>query len=274
MSISLTRCLEPDALVAGALRSLAGQKRVSAEVLIFDQRPSPDLARLAQRLSNHRISFRYQAIPARGLSFARNQAIAGSKTDILAFIDPDGVARPDWAVSLKGIFDHQDAGIVGGRILPRWYRPPLVITRSRWVWEQYSLFDLGDQSCPADKVIGTGFALDKSRLGAEARFDESLGRRDSRLLGGEEIDLCRRAANIGVATWYCGAAVVEHQIPPERIRYPWILKRIYYTGYNRGVSGGPAQATHALGAWDYVIVPLLLPVYLAGRITARRERSQ
>lgn len=273
VSIAVTRSTESDDLFAEALVSLANQTGLNAEIIVLDQLPSQLMMELCEQLSTSRIGFNYEAIPTGGLSFSRNHAVLRSSHPILLFLDTDAVVHSEWAVALAEGLEYHQAGVVGSRILPRWHRTPLFLTRSCWIREQYSLLDWGSATIPVAKIIGAGFGIHKDRLGSEAYFDEKLGRRDNRLLGGEEIDLCRRAARRGVPVFYVGTAIVEHQILPERIRYAWILKRIYYAGVNRMLAAGGIQPTHRLSVWDYVLLPLVMPFYLLGVLTAWRFRS-
>lgn len=273
VSITLTRGIESDDLASQALRSLSTQTSQMAEVLFLDQHYSQPLMELCRHWDTPKLRFRYEVIPARGLSFARNQAILRSSHDILLFLDTDALVDSGWAAALADGLEHYQAGVVGSRILPRWHRPPLFLTRSAWIREQYSLLDWGQGTFPVTKIIGAGFGIHKGRLGDDAYFDESLGRRDRRLLGGEEIDLCRRAALKGIPVYYIGTAVVEHQILPERIRYSWILRRIYYAGINRARAGGGFHPTHRLSFWDYVLLPAVIPIYLLGILMSWRARS-
>jgi hypothetical protein len=68
---------------------------------------------------------------------------------------------------------------------------------------------------------------------------------------------------------YNGRSVIEHQILPARIGYPWLLRRLFYCGVNRYLVGGAPGSTHFMGLWDCLFAPLVVPVYLAGYGLAR-----
>jgi glycosyltransferase involved in cell wall biosynthesis len=49
--------------------------------------------------------FEYIKIPAISLSFARNKGLTLSKTQYVAFCDPDCVLAPNWAAEIVNTFD-------------------------------------------------------------------------------------------------------------------------------------------------------------------------
>jgi glucosyl-dolichyl phosphate glucuronosyltransferase len=259
VTISLTRFQEPDLLVAKALQACREQMNIAADVLFLDQQPGPSLRGLCSTLSNERIAFRVIDVTPEGLSAARNRAIAESTTSVVLYIDAD--ARPDknWARALATTFATERVGVVGSRILPEWPGRPPLPSRSSVVQEFYSLLDLGSGAFPVPKVVGAGFGLHKHRLGREAYFKLELGRRDGNLAGGEETDLCRRAAKVGLDVFYQGAAVVYHRIQDERITWWWLMKRIHSAGRARAQQNGRPEPYKSPTAKDYMYLMPLVP---------------
>ncbi|WP_295883211.1 glycosyltransferase [uncultured Thiohalocapsa sp.] len=271
VTIALTRCCEPDWLVSQALDSLTTQEGVLAEVLLLDQTPTPALADHCAAVQQPRCDVRYQQIPKRSLSYARNRAVASARADSILFLDADAVASPGWAHTLHAALAGDTVGLVGARILPTWHRQPLLLAAAAVVQDQYSIFDLGSTARPFHRVVGAGFGLHRGRLGDEARFDERLGRRPGSLLGGEESDLARRALARGLRILYEGRAVVHHQILPERISYRWILRRMFYAGLSRALLRGAPSPSRALALTDYLALPVVLPFYGAGYLAGRMQ---
>jgi glycosyltransferase involved in cell wall biosynthesis len=264
VSITLTRYREPNWLIWETLDSLAQQRGVQAEVLLLDQMQDPETEAHIAALSTSDIDFHYIKIEERGLSYARNYAIEHCQNDILLYIDSDAIAEPDWARELGAALTKPGVAVAGGKIVPKWHRRPLLLARSRIVMDQYSVLDLGDGELEVGRVVGANFGINKKAAGDQAYFDEAYGRREGRLFGGEESDLCNRVREQGSTVVYTGAALVHHQILPERITYRWIMKRIYYAGISRAMQGGSPNPTHKTGFWDYLVLPAILPAYALG----------
>jgi GT2 family glycosyltransferase len=269
VTIVLTRYNEPNWLVWSTLESLSRQEGVKIEVLFADQRDDAETRDHLKALNNEAVNFRYETIPAVSLSYARNFGIKHAQNDLILFIDSDAIAAPDWAKHMAETLQNNNAGIVGGKILPKWHERPLLLARARVVLEQYSMLDLGEGVMPIAKVVGASFGINRAALKDDAYFDERLGRRAGILLGGEETDLCARARMQGLSVFYNGKALVHHQVLPERIRYAWIFKRIYFAGIGRAMRGGAPAPSHKMGFWDFAALPVILPFYFAGLFRGR-----
>lgn len=273
ITVTLTRYDEPAWLLQQALKSLAAQQGVLLHLLFLDQFSKDDgLRSYCEKLSSNNLAIEYIAIPARSLSYARNAAIERTRTEKLLFIDADAIADSNWARELAATLDQPGVGVAGGRILPLWHRRPLWLARSRVVLDQYSMFDLGCGMHPVNRVVGANFGLNIARIGSLACFDETLGRREGKLFSGEESELCRRVKVSGGQILYNGSAIVHHQVLPERIRYSWIMKRMYHSGITRAVARGVPNPSKGLGIWDYLALPVILPAYAFGYLNARFQQ--
>jgi GT2 family glycosyltransferase len=271
VTITLTRYREPDWLVMETLESLARQTGVKGEVIFLDQNWREDFARDVACLSTPHLIFICEPCPEKGLSHARNRGLEAANNDLVLFIDADAVAASDWAREMAAALS-QGAAVAGARILPRWRGRKPLMARARVVLDQYSLLDWGEDVIDAPRVVGAGFGLRKSAAPDLMYFDEAFGRREGKLFGGEESDLCARLRASGLRIVYCGRAVVHHQILPERLNWFWIMKRLYFAGAGRRQQGGAPAPSRKPGLWDWALLPVILPPYAAGYLLSAGAR--
>lgn len=271
ITIAFTRYAEPDWLVHETIDSLSRQQRVHADILFLDQQDDPEMRAYHEGQSTERLNFEYFVIPAIGSSYARNQGLKKSANDIVLFTDPDAIADPLWAHYMLKSFEREKVAVVGSRVIPKWHKRPLFIARSPMIRRIYALLDHGDGEVPSTDLWGVGFGMHRARLGPNAYWDERIGRSGGNLLSGEDIEICLRARKMGLETVYSGAAVVQHQVLPERISYRWVMRRYYYAGIERALTHGSMEpSTQGRVFMDYVAYVLILPAMLLGYLRGRR----
>ena len=84
------------------LHSLARQAPPAHEVIVIDNAPTTERTR--QLVAGAFPGFRYVREPVAGLDFARNRALREARGTIVAYIDDDAVAAPDWAEATRQVF--------------------------------------------------------------------------------------------------------------------------------------------------------------------------
>ena len=97
-----------------ALASLTAPRQ-GQEVLVIDNCPATDATRT---VAAEFPGVRYVVEPVKGLDNARNRAIAEAKTEVLAFIDDDAVAEPDWLAELIRPFSDSRVHCTTGLTMP------------------------------------------------------------------------------------------------------------------------------------------------------------
>jgi glucosyl-dolichyl phosphate glucuronosyltransferase len=136
-------------LLTAALDSLVSSQPggVRHEVLVVDNNSTDTTAHVIQSyIARGHSQLRYAFEPRQGMSYARNTGIELARAPIVAFTDDDISVTPGWIATLKqALDDHPEADCVGGKVLPRWTRPP-----PRWLtsehWSPLALQDHGDES--------------------------------------------------------------------------------------------------------------------------------
>jgi len=108
----------PDAL-ARAQDSLLAQAYPDFRVLVVDNAPVTDATAEVVRAAAQRGPVEYLVEPKGGLSFARNAAVAAAPGEILAWLDDDEYADPNWLAEVaRALADHPEADVVSGVIVP------------------------------------------------------------------------------------------------------------------------------------------------------------
>ena len=191
----------------------------------------------------------------------------------MLFTDSDAIPESNWAYELSRIYAlDKKIAIVGGKSFPKWLKKPRWYHKSNIVLELYSLVNLSEKVISTVKVVGVNFSLSKKRLGNLTTFKENLGRKDGKLLGGEETDMCSKAKDKDLLVYFNPKAAVAHQIPTERISFSWVIKRMYFGGYSRALRGGRPSTFHKKrNIWDRIILPILAIPYTLGYWKGKRS---
>ncbi|MDT5075606.1 MAG: hypothetical protein QOJ80_243 [Mycobacterium sp.] len=187
----------------------------------------------------------------KGLSGARNTGISVATCDVVAFLDDDATATPDWIAALVAPYADPRVIGVGGRVQPNWRTE-----RPRWFPPEFdwvvgcSYRGLPTESGPVRNFIGANMSLLRDILVESGGFDAGLGRIASRPLGCEETELCIRVARTypdGVHL-YEPAAEVLHSVPDSRGTWSYFRSRCYAEGLSKAVVSRLAGANRALAA--------------------------
>jgi glycosyltransferase involved in cell wall biosynthesis len=176
--------------------------------------------------------------PRPGLARARNTGWHAAQGEILAFLDDDAVADPDWLESIIRGFETATPrpGIVGGKVLPKW-EIPLPYWVPAHVVVFLTILDWGPDACVIPEgrsVLGCNMAATQAALAAVGGFNEMLGRRGNKLLSWEDVELQDAVRAAGYSSWYEPSAVVHHLIPAARLTRRWMRKRVYWEGVSLG----------------------------------------
>lgn len=186
-----------------------------------------------------------------GVSRSRNLGAELASGEIVAFIDDDGVAEPNWIEELLGGYDRYDALAVGGRMLPMW-----VAGKSSFLPEEYywligvTYQGYPERECRVRSTWGSNFSVRRDVFEDLGGFDETLGRVADEQVQGEEPEFGARLHEVyGERMVYLPSARVTHKIFEYRTNRWWLLKRAFWQGYSKYVmnrilddSGGEEDA--------------------------------
>ena len=135
--------------LSATLASLQQQTDPDFQVLVVENGSSPESGRIVEKLGHPRCE--YVVEPRPGLSRARNRALDAVRADLVAWIDDDEVADPDWVHRLKEGFAHEEepAAVCGVML------PAELEFEAQVRFEQYGGFNKGRGMAPEVLRMGT-----------------------------------------------------------------------------------------------------------------------
>ncbi|WMT87941.1 glycosyltransferase family 2 protein [Pelagibacterium sp. 26DY04] len=222
-------------LVRDALASVQIQTRPAHEIIVVVDHNQTVADALASDDTNVRV------IPntgPQGLSSARNCGVAAATGDIIAFIDDDARAAPDWLEKLLEIYRTRDVLAVGGYIEPVWPggRPSWWPEEFDWV-VGCSYRGQPETAASVRNLIGCNMSFRRMAFDVCGGFSETLGRVGADGGGCEETELCIRAQSAFPLSriLYDPAVRVRHRIDPERVSWRYFVKRCRAEGRSKAL---------------------------------------
>jgi glucosyl-dolichyl phosphate glucuronosyltransferase len=225
-----------------ALASMSQQSRQPDEVIVVIDYNLRLLARTQSAFPRHTV---LANTDVRGLSGARNTGIRAASGDILAFMDEDAVAEPDWLERLLNAYQDPQVIGVGGAIQPWW-----VQGKPAWFPEEFNWVvgctyrGMPVITAPVRNLIGCNMSFRREVFERAGAFTNGMGRIGKRPLGCEETELCIRATQKlpGRYFLYAPQAVVRHRVPSSRATWTYFFSRCYSEGLSK------AQVAQLVGA--------------------------
>ncbi len=202
------------------------------DVLVIDNSEGdPETERVARDAG-----VRYQVEPGAGLSRARNRGLAESTTEIIAFMDDDGMPCADWLEHLLPPFDDPAVAAVSGDIIPPGTPRN---TERRQATRYLSSKDLKWFEIATFGGLGRGsnVALRKSVCSVWKGFDVRLGR-GAPLRIAEENHAYAVLLSLGYRAAYVPSALVIHPTKSKNIEQDaiswiayWLLLFFEFPGH-------------------------------------------
>ena len=216
-----------------ALASLRAQSRAPLEVIVVVDH-NPQLRDwLSRRASGARV---IESREQSGLAGARNTGLRAASGEVVAFLDDDAAAAPDWIERLAQAYRDPRVAGVGGTVVPVWERecPPWLPEEFHWV-VGCSYRGLPVQRSPVRNFIGCNMSFRREILEQVGGFTSRLGRVGARPLGCEETELCIRIGSQAPdrVLLHDPAVRVHHLVPAERVTWRYFLARCHSEGMSK-----------------------------------------
>lgn len=228
-----------------AIASVRQQSHPSVEIILVVDNNPVLYKRLADTLTGVLLAENAQDP---GLSGARNTGVALSRGEVIAFLDDDAVAHPDWLKFLDQAYGEPNVIGVGGLTLPRWQT-----ARPRWFPEEfYWVIGCNYAGMPASgqrirNLLGANMSFRRQAFELVEGFRTGIGRTaQGRPLGCEETEFCIRLgqASPQSALMIEHHAIAWHFVPDSRCGFTYFVSRCFAEGMSK------AQVTWTVGSGD------------------------
>jgi succinoglycan biosynthesis protein ExoM len=227
VSVLIPTFRRPDSFVR-AVRSVFAQRGVTSfEIVAIDNSPEGSAVDTLRRIAAESpVRFVWAHEPKPGVAQARNAALNLAQGDLVAWLDDDEEASPDWLAALIAMRKATGAQSVFGPVRAR---ASGEVDNAEFYEGLYSRVG-SSVSGPCATAFGIGNSLQpRAMFDVPQPFD---ARADQR--GGEDDALFAAWAEAGAAfAWAADAVVIEH-LGPERTHLAHGLKRAF--AYGQGPS--------------------------------------
>jgi glycosyltransferase involved in cell wall biosynthesis len=225
LSIVVCTCNRIDKLKRCIDAILASRSDAERELIVVDNGSTDATSAYLHELSTKRTSLPIISIrePRRGLARARNAGWRAANGEIVAFVDDDCYAAPDFADAVTAAFADPAIDFIGGRVL-LYDRSDLNITiqeREEEVKFPAHCF------VPPGEILGGNMAFRRCVLEAIGGFDACMG--PGAKFNCEDVDAVARACWAGFDGIYTPNVVVNHHHGRRHREYNAIMR-----SYNRG----------------------------------------
>ncbi|MBI5566629.1 MAG: glycosyltransferase family 2 protein [Chloroflexi bacterium] len=221
--------------LAAAVESVRQQTLPAHEIIVVIDHNPPLLARARNQLNEVVVIENRQP---RGLSGARNSGGAIASGDIIAFMDEDATAAPDWLAQLIGPYADPDVLGVGGAIEPKWLngRPNWFPAEFDWV-VGCTYRGLPETLRRVRNLIGCNMSLRREVFQQIGGFRSGIGRVGTRPVGCEETELCIRLnqQQPHSVLLYEPRSRVCHRVPKSRSSWRYFSTRCYAEGLSKAL---------------------------------------
>ncbi len=173
----------------------------------------------------------------RGISYSRTKGAELASGDVVAFIDDDGVAEPEWIETLVETYESTDAVAVGGYVAPDWVTEKPEFFPAEFYWlvgcTERGFAEDGEE---VRNTYGSNISYKRKVFLDVGGYDVNTGRKGDRHIQAHEAPVgirIREAYGKGVV--YVEDAVVNHKLFDYRGEFRWLVFRSFWQGFSKRV---------------------------------------
>jgi cellulose synthase/poly-beta-1,6-N-acetylglucosamine synthase-like glycosyltransferase len=185
-------------------------------ILVLPNRHNEHMADLATHEKAHGSSRRF------GAGSVRNSALEVVTADIVAFMDDDAHAEPDWLERLLAVYEIPGVVAAGGAPVPDYAikRPVWFPANFNWVFG-CAYEGLPESRAPLRHLIGANMSVRRSALQEVGGFHS---------VDFDDLDLCMRLADrYGTESlYYDPSAIVHHHVSADRLTWRYFYRRCFF----------------------------------------------
>lgn len=230
--------------LVAAIESIERQRLPARELLLVIDHNKPLLERVRAHFPGVKA---VENSEAQGLSGARNSGITHACGSLVAFLDDDATAEPDWLERLYRCCEDEHVLGAGGTVEAAWLerQPAWFPGEFNWV-VGCTYLQPPEQPVVVRNPFGGCTCFRRDLFKVIGGFRSEIGRTRTHLLGCEETELCIRASQQWPERYflYEPRARIHHRIPPKRSTWRYFRSRCYGEGLSK------AQVTRYVGAKD------------------------
>jgi succinoglycan biosynthesis protein ExoM len=199
--------------------------RPNIEVIVVDNDRENSAFQVIEEIeSNFQWEIKFDREPERGISYARNRALANAskEANFIAIVDDDEVPATDWLEQLLLVQKQYDADVVTGAVVPHFDDPEVPEWIKKGKFFETPRFPTGSSRHVAftNNVLIRGELIQKLKLAFDRRFA---------IAGGEDVYFFMCLHSQGYKIIWADEAIVYEWIPTSRANAKWILQRGYST---------------------------------------------
>jgi cellulose synthase/poly-beta-1,6-N-acetylglucosamine synthase-like glycosyltransferase len=195
----------------------------------------------------------------RGVSGNRNTGAYHVRTPLIAFLDDDVTAGPNWLAQLVAPFADPQVVGTGGAIKPVWEKERPVWVPDEFLWAfGGSYTGMPTTVSTVRNVWSASMVVRRDAMLAVGGFRTDFGKVGDRSRP-EDTELCLRMAEAANGRWvYVPQSVIHHPVPADRDHLGYYLTRCYHEGRGKVAMARLLRGKQSLGS-ERTYLRLTLP---------------